>query len=163
AARLALENERLQAEVAARLEELRRSRARIVEAGDTERRRLERDLHDGAQQHLVGLSLSLRLLRSRLPAGAHPQLGEKLVAAEADLQGAIEDLRGLAHGIFPAVLADGGLGAAIGALAEDADVPIRVEDMPRERFAPVVESAAYLLVAETAAVAIGDLVVRAAR
>src|SRR5262249_7585796 len=80
AARPARENERLQAEVAARLEELRRSRARIVEAGDTERRRLERDLHDGAQQHLVGLSLSLRLLRSRLPAGAHPQLGEKLVA-----------------------------------------------------------------------------------
>ncbi len=163
AARLALENERLQAEVHARLEELRRSRARIVEAGDTERRRLERDLHDGAQQHLVGLKLSLRLLRSRLQADASPLLATNLAAADADLQAAIESLRELAHGIFPAVLADGGLGAAVGALAEDMHVPIRVEAMPPERYAPVVESAAYMLVAETAAVAIGGLVVRAAR
>ena len=68
AARLALENERLQAEARAQLEDLRSSRARIIEAGDAERRRLERDLHDGAQQRLVGLSLALRLLRGRLGA-----------------------------------------------------------------------------------------------
>jgi signal transduction histidine kinase len=163
AARLALENERLQAEVHARLVELSRSRARIVEAGDAERRRLERDLHDGAQQHLVGLALSLRLLRSRLPADADPRLGERLAAADADLRAAIEALRELAHGIFPAVLADGGLGAAVGALAEDTHVPIRVEGMSGERYAPAVESAAYLLVAETAAAATGALVVRAVR
>ena len=161
AAQLALENERLQAEVRARLEELRRSRARIVEAGDAERRRLENDLHDGAQQHLVGLSLSLRLQRSRLHADDHPVLGAKLAAAEADLHEAIEGLRELAHGIFPAVLADGGLAAAVGALAEDARVPIRVEGLSRDRYAPVVESAAYMLVAEAAAAAARGLVVRA--
>jgi signal transduction histidine kinase len=163
AARLALENERLQAEVRSRLEELRRSRARIVEAGDAERRRLESDLHDGAQQHLVGLSLSLRLLLSRLPVAADPAFTARLAAAEADLQGAIEGLRELAHGIFPAVLADGGLRAAVGALAEDTGIPIRIEGLSGERYAPVVESAAYVLVAETRAAATGDLVVRAAR
>jgi signal transduction histidine kinase len=163
AARLALENERLQADVHARLDELRRSRARIVEAGDAERRRLEHDLHDGAQQQLVGLSLSLRLLRSRLPADADPRLATRLAAAAVDLQGAIAGLRELAHGIFPAVLADGGLRSAVGALAEDTSVAIRVEGMPAERYAPVVESAAYMLVAETAAAATGGLVVRASR
>jgi signal transduction histidine kinase len=163
AARLALENERLQAEVRARLAELRGSRARIVEAGDSERRRLERDLHDGAQQHLVGLSLSLRLLRSRLPAYADSRLWTKLAEAEADLQAAIEGLRELAHGIFPAVLADGGLAAAVGALAEDSSVPIRIESLPRERYTTALESAAYVLVADTAAAATGSLVVRAAR
>jgi signal transduction histidine kinase len=163
AARLALENERLQAEVRARLEELRRSRARLVEAGAAERLRLERDLHDGAQQHLVGLSLSLRLLRSRLPADTNLRLESKLAAADADLRAAIEGLRELAHGIFPAVLADGGLAAAVGALAEDARVPIHIEGLPAERYAPVVESAAYMVVAETAAAATGALTVRAAR
>jgi signal transduction histidine kinase len=162
AARLALENERLQAEVHARLNELRRSRERIVEAADSERQRLERDLHDGAQQHLVGLSLSLRLLRSRLPADADTLLAANLAAAQEDLQAAIEGLRRLAHGIFPAVLADGGLGAAVGALAEDASVPIHIEGLPMERYAPLVESAAYLVVAETAAAAAGPLTVRAA-
>jgi signal transduction histidine kinase len=163
AARLALENERLQAEVHARLQELRGSRARIVEAGDAERRRLERDLHDGAQQHLVGLSLSLRLARSQLRADADPQLEATLAEADADLRAAVEGLRELAHGIFPAVLADGGLGAAVGALAEDTRYPIRVEGLSRERYAPVVESAAYMLVAETAAAATGALAVRAER
>ena len=106
ASRLALENERLQAEVRARVEELRASRARIVEAGDAERKRLERDLHDGAQQRLVGLALSLRLLCSRL---AIPELER----AEAELRLAVEELRELAHGIFPAVLVDEGFAAAV--------------------------------------------------
>ncbi len=125
AARLVLENERLQAEAKARLDELRRSRARIVEAGDAERRRLERDLHDGAQQRLAGLALSLRLLRSRVRSGADSQAAAELFAAETDVLEAIESLRMLAHGIFPAVLADGGLAAAIVALAEESPVPIR--------------------------------------
>ena len=162
-ARLALENERLQAAARARLEELRSSRARIVDAGDTERRRLERDLHDGAQQRLVGLSLSLRLLRSRLGAGVRPAVAERLAAAEADLRAATDALRDLAHGIFPAVLADGGLGPALGALAEDARVPIRLDGVTGERYAPTVESAAYLVVAETAMAAGDGLLVHTER
>jgi signal transduction histidine kinase len=162
-ARLALENERLQAGSRARLDELRRSRARIVDAGDAERRRLERDLHDGAQQRLVGLSLSLRLLRSRLGAGIEPAVAERAAAAEAELRAATDALRSLAHGIFPAVLADGGLGPALGALAEDADVPIRLDGVPGERCAAAVESAAYLVVAETAAAANDGLLVHAER
>jgi signal transduction histidine kinase len=161
AARLALENERLQAEVRARVRELRRSRARIVEAGDAERRRLERDLHDGAQQRLAGLALSLRLLRSRLPAGADPVVAAELEAAQEDLQEAIERLRELAHGIFPAVLADGGLSAAFTALAEDSIAPIRFDGISTGRYAPEIETAAYIVVAEAATAARGGLVVHA--
>jgi signal transduction histidine kinase len=162
-ARLALENERLQAGARARLDELRRSRARIVEAGDAERRRLERDLHDGAQQRLVGLSLSLRLLRSRLRPEDAPAVAERVAAAEVELRAAIEALRELAHGIFPAVLEDGGLGPALGALAEEAAVPIRVDGVSGERYAAAVESAAYLVVAETATAASDGLRVHAER
>jgi signal transduction histidine kinase len=143
AARLALENERLQAEVKARLEALRSSRARIVAAGDAERKRLERDLHDGAQQRLVGLSLSLRLLRSRVAdADGH------LEQAEGELRQAAAELRDLAHGIFPAVLADEGLGAAVEALAEEGRVPIRINDIPDTRYDASIETAAYTVVAE---------------
>jgi signal transduction histidine kinase len=162
-ARLALDNERLQAEAQARLRELRRSRARIVEAADAERRRLERDLHDGAQQRLVGLSLSLRVLRSRLGPDFDPAAGAQLVRAEADLRAAIDALRELAHGIFPAELADGGLGAALPALAEDARVPIRLDGVPAERYAAAIETAAYLVVAETATASAGSVVVHAER
>jgi signal transduction histidine kinase len=148
AARLALENERLQAEARAQLEDLRSSRARIIEAGDAERRRLERDLHDGAQQRLVGLSLGLRLLRSRLGADEDGRLAARLDDAEAELGRAIAELRQLAHGIHPAVLSDEGLAAAVEALAEEA--PVRIVDLPQERFSPAVETAAYLVVAEPA-------------
>jgi signal transduction histidine kinase len=163
AARLALENERLQAEVRARLEELRASRARIVEAGDAERKRLERDLHDGAQQRLVGLSLSLRLLRSRVHAEASAEMAARLDEADSELRTAIAELRELAHGIFPAVLADEGLAAAIEALAEEAAVPMRIDAVPEERFAASVETAAYTLVAETARAATSPLVLCAGR
>ena len=141
AARLALENERLQAEVRARLSELRASRARIVATGDAERRRLERDLHDGAQQRLVGLSLSLRVLRSR-------QDTPELARADEELRLAITDLRELAHGIFPAVLADEGLAAALEALGEEARVPVRLGALAEGRFGDSVEAAAYTVVAE---------------
>jgi signal transduction histidine kinase len=147
AARLALENERLQAEARAQLEDLRSSRTRIIEAGDAERQRLERDLHDGAQQRLVGLALALRLLQTRLGPDDDRKLG-LLIEAESELGLAIAELRELAHGIHPAVLTDEGLAAAVEALAED--VPLRVGDLPQERFSPVVETAAYLVVAETA-------------
>jgi signal transduction histidine kinase len=104
ASRLALENERLQAELAAQLEDLRASRARIIATGDGERRRLERDLHDGAQQRLVGLSLSLRLARSKLEPSADPGRIRRIDRAESELRVAMGELRELAHGIFPAVL-----------------------------------------------------------
>lgn len=155
AARLALENERLQAEVRSRLEELRASRARIVAAGDLERKRLERDLHDGAQQRLVAFSLSLRLLRQKAPESDH------LRRADEELAAAIEELRELAHGIFPAVLADDGLSAAVQALVEEARVPVRVGALPERRFDPTLESAAYTVVAETVRAASGSVAVSA--
>ena len=161
AARLALENERLQAEVQARLEELRASRARIVEAGDAERKRLERDLHDGAQQRLVGLSLSLRLLRSQLADGGDGEALPQLAAAETELRNATVELRELAHGIFPAVLADEGLAAAVEALAEEARVPIRIRSLPERRYDAPIETAAYTVVAEAARIATSTLVVAA--
>src|SRR5262245_60367372 len=101
AARLALENERLQAEAWSQLEDLRASRARIVQSGDAERRRLVRDLHDGAQQRLVTLSLALRLARARLGPGLDPVLAERIDEAEDELRAALADLRELAQGIFP--------------------------------------------------------------
>jgi signal transduction histidine kinase len=158
AARLALENERLRAEVRARLAELSASRARIVAAADAERKRLERDLHDGSQQRLVALALSLRLLRSRLPAD--PDVAALLDEAEAELERGISELRNLAHGIFPAVLGDAGLAVAVRALAEEGDVPIRIASLPERRFAPAVETAAYTVVAEAARTAAGSVAVR---
>jgi signal transduction histidine kinase len=159
AARLALVNERLHAEVRARLEQLRSSRARIVEAGDAERKRLERDLHDGAQQRLVGLSLSLRLLRGRMTDDG--RTARRLEEAEAELRRAAIELRELAHGIFPTVLTDEGLGAALEALAEEGRVPIRVSAMPDTRYDPSIETAAYTVVAEAARTATSKLSVEA--
>jgi signal transduction histidine kinase len=161
AARLALENERLQAEVRARLEELRASRARIVEAGDAERKRLERDLHDGAQQRLVALSLSLRLLRSRLPADASQETLARLDDADVALRTAVAELRQLAHGIFPAVLADEGFAAAVEALTEEAKTPIRIRELPEGRLAAPVEATAYTVVAQLASAATSSVVVGA--
>ena len=140
AVHLGLENEHLQAEALAQLADLRSSGARIVTEGDEERRRLERDLHDGAQQRLVGLSLALRLLRSRMPATV-PELD----AADGELQQAIAELRRLAHGLHPAVLRDQGLAAALNALAESRH--LRIGSAPSERLPAVVESTAYILVA----------------
>ncbi len=147
--RLAVDNERLQAEVLARLQELRASRARIVATGDAERRRLERDLHDGAQQRLVGLSLALRLARAQPGARADPNLRALLDRADERLRAAIAELRELAHGIYPAVLTDEGLAAAVEALAEHASVPIAIIHMPQERLPGPVEAAAYFFIAET--------------
>jgi signal transduction histidine kinase len=161
AARLALENERLQAEARAQLEDLRSSRARIIEAGDLERRRLERDLHDGAQQRLVGLSFALRLLRSKLGADQDPELAARLDEAEAELLRAVAELRELAHGIHPAALSDEGLAAAVEALAEDVQASLGIVALPQERFSPAVETAAYLVVAE--ATKAGAVRVRAER
>jgi signal transduction histidine kinase len=144
AARLALDRERLSAELRGQLQALRASRARTVAAGDAERRRLERDLHDGAQQRLVVLSLALRLLCDRVGPGR----AERVEAAMAELSAALEDLRELGRGIYPAVLADEGLAAAVEALAEEGTAPVLVGTMPAERAPAPVEAAAYFVVAE---------------
>jgi signal transduction histidine kinase len=147
-ARLAVENERFQAEVRAQLESLRASRARIVETGDAERRRLERDLHDGAQQRLVGLSLALRMVRSELGTDPDPASVARLDEAESELREALAELRELAHGIFPAALAEEGLAPAVEALAEQSVVPLQLNGLPDDRFDESVEAAAYFLIAE---------------
>lgn len=113
AAALVLDHERLQAELAAQLLRLRSSQQRIVAAGDAERRRLERNLHDGAQQRLVTLLLELRLLRSSWGSQADPDRLARAAEVEDELTAAVAELRAVAHGIFPAVLADEGLCAAI--------------------------------------------------
>ncbi len=133
--------------------ELRRSRSRIVEATDAERRRLERDLHDGAQQRLVSLSLALRLLRSRLGAvgGPNDAAIEAADAAAAELKIAISELRELARGIHPAILTEAGLGAAMTALAERSPIPVTVSAVPDRRLSPALEAAAYFVVSEALA------------
>jgi signal transduction histidine kinase len=118
AAALALENQRLSAELRANIEELRASRARLVEAGDAERRRLERDLHDGAQSRLVALAVKLRL--ARMKASDEREVAAILDESSAELQASLNELRELARGIHPAVLTDRGLGAALEMLASRA-------------------------------------------
>jgi signal transduction histidine kinase len=149
AAGLALENERLHAELRSHVDDLRESRARIVEAGDAERRRLERNLHDGAQQRLVTMSLNLRLVESKLatdPEGAAP-----LVARlREELTDALEELRELARGIHPAILSDRGLAPALEAVAARSLVPVQLS-APEERLPAPVEAAIYYVVSEALA------------
>jgi signal transduction histidine kinase len=144
---VAAENVRLDAELQARLDDLRESRARIVQAGDAARRKLERDLHDGAQQRLVGLALDLRLAREKLeddPKAAATMLDE----ASAELARATDELRELARGIHPAVLSDRGLEAAVESLAKRAPLPVRIDSSLDGRLPEPVESAAYFVVSE---------------
>ncbi len=148
AARLALENERLHAEVRAQLEHLRRSRTRVIATGDAERQRLERDLHDGAQQRLVGLSLQLGLTRSRLGPQPEAALVEQIDEAQTELGAALAGLRDVGHGLFPALLAEEGLAVALEALTEEAPVEIEIGALP-ERLDASVEAAAYFVVSET--------------
>jgi PAS domain S-box-containing protein len=128
-------------------QELAASRARIVEAGDAERRRLERNLHDGAQQRLVALSLALRVCERKLEQGDE-EAGELLRRARDELADALAELRELARGIHPAVLTDHGLVPALEMLAERADVPVEVCAPLAERLPQPVEAAAYYIVAE---------------
>jgi signal transduction histidine kinase len=139
----------LDAELQARLEELRASRARLVEAGDAERRRLERDLHDGAQSRLVALTLLLRAARTR--ATANPELQGMLDTAMEELQTSLSELRELARGIHPAVLSDRGLQPAIQALTVRAPVPVTLEADDDARLPSAVETAAYFVVSEALA------------
>jgi signal transduction histidine kinase len=150
ATRLAVENERLQAEVRAQLAEVRASRARIVEAGDAERRRVERNLHDGAQQRLVTLSLGLAHLRDELPDDADPSVRGSIVELHDELRSAIRELRELARGIHPAILSEEGLVPAVESLAERSPVPVSVEGAV-DRLPDAVEATAYFVVAEALA------------
>jgi signal transduction histidine kinase len=144
AAGLALENERLAAEVQTQLEAVRASRARIVEASDAERARIERDLHDGAQQRLVALTLQLR---TRAATAGDPAVAAAFDAAADDLDEALSELRELARGIHPTSVVQGGLAGATEALAERATIPVTVS-VPRDRWPLTIEVAAFFVIAE---------------
>ena len=143
-AALVLENERLAAEVRSQLAEVRASRGRIVAAADAERRRIERNLHDGAQQRLVTLSVALGLEASR----ADRATAEVLSRAQDEVEQAVGELRELARGIHPTLLRDEGLTAAVEALARRAPLPVKVESSARDRLPDLVELAAYFVVSE---------------
>jgi signal transduction histidine kinase len=147
AAALTLENERLDAELRAHVDELRASRARIVTAGYTERQRLERDLHDGAQQRLMALGINLRLARDLVTSDMQ-EAATLLDASLEELNQATRELRELARGIHPAVLTDRGLDAALNGLAGRSPVPVELVQTLDERLPSSVESAVYFVVAE---------------
>jgi signal transduction histidine kinase len=129
------------------VDDLRGARQRIIAAADAERRRIERDLHDGAQQRLVAVAVTLGLAESRL--GSDPASAAQLIAqAREEAQLAIAELRELARGIHPAVLSDQGLGAALEALAARAPVPVEVSGVPSVPLGQAVEAAAYFCTAE---------------
>jgi signal transduction histidine kinase len=144
AAGLPLTNERLRADAEARLALLQASRKRIVAAADAERQRVERDLHDGAQQRLVSLVVALRAIRS-----ADGRDGPLLDEAQQELTSALDELRLIARGLYPAVLDELGLAAALEALAETAPLPLKIGDLPQGRFDPVVEATAYFVATES--------------
>jgi signal transduction histidine kinase len=146
AARLALENARLHAQVRAQLAEMRASRGRLVQVADAERRRLERDLHDGAQQRLLGMGMTLHALRGRV--GADPATDRLIDEVAGELRAALTELRNLAQGIHPAVLTDQGLLAALGMLARRCPLPVDLQgDLPA-RPPPNLEAVAYYLISE---------------
>jgi len=147
-AALALENERLEAELRARVDELERSRARVMEISLFERRRLERDLHDGAQQRLVALSLQIGMAQ-KMTAEQPALAGRLLESAREELRKALGELRELARGIHPAILTDQGLQPALEALAARTPIPVDLGAMPTERLPASVEAAAYFVVAES--------------
>ncbi|HEX6651138.1 MAG TPA: sensor histidine kinase [Thermoleophilaceae bacterium] len=147
AASLALMNERLEAELRAKVDELRRSRERMLRIGLEERRRLERDLHDGAQQRLVSMALNIRIARAKL--NEDPLAADQLLeTAGQELDSALAELRELARGIHPAVLTDRGLATALETLASRAPVPVELAELPAGRLPEAVELAAYFVVAE---------------
>jgi signal transduction histidine kinase len=146
---LSLENRLLRARLREQNDELRASRARLVAAADAERRRLERDLHDGAQSRFVAIALELRRAHDKAPPGS--EVARTLERAIAELGAGLDELRELARGIHPAVLTDRGLDAALAALAARAPVPVEIEGAVGGRVAEPVEIAAYFAVSEALA------------
>ena len=149
AAAMSLENGRLQADLQARVEELRGSRARVIEAGQRERQRLERNLHDGAQQRLIALSLRLSMLEKRVQA--EPAVREELDAARREIALSLDELRDVARGLHPAVLTGHGLAVAVESLAARAPLPVRLAVEVAGRLPDRVEVAAYYVVSESLA------------
>jgi signal transduction histidine kinase len=149
AAGIALANARLHAELGARLEELRGSRVRVIEAGQRERQRLERNLHDGAQQRLVALSLELTMLKRKL--NGDPETSSGIDRARAEIALSLEELRDVARGLHPAVVSGHGLAVALESLVARAPVPVRLTVELGERLPEPLEVAAYYLVAESLA------------
>ncbi|TML91129.1 MAG: hypothetical protein E6G08_01205 [Actinobacteria bacterium] len=147
AAGIAVENGRLQAELRARLDELRGSRARLIDAGQKERQRLERDLHDGAQQRLIALSLDLSLLEERLAGDS--EATTSLDRAKREIAISLEELRDVAHGLHPAVLTGHGLQVALESVAARASVPVRLTVKLDGRLQERLEVAAYYVVSES--------------
>jgi signal transduction histidine kinase len=150
AARLALENSRLHADMRAQLLEVQESRVRIVQAADEERRRIERDLHDGAQQRLVALALQLRSAQRELGSRADPDVDRLLAEAVDELQVAVEELRELARGVHPAILTEDGLAAALESLTSRAPIPVAL-DVSDGRLPAQVEATAYFVACEALA------------
>jgi signal transduction histidine kinase len=143
AARLALENEALSAQTLGQLHDLRASRERIVQTGDAERRSLERDLHDGAQQRLLALSYDLRVAGAA--AGERHELRSLLELAGDEAQRGLELLRELAHGIYPAILGEAGLRAALESFADTAPIPVELDVIIEGHVAGPAETSAYLV------------------
>ena len=146
---ITLENARLQVELRARLEELRGSRARIVEAGHRERKRLERNLHDGAQQRLVAISLELALLEAQL--AGNDEARARVARVRREIAASLQELREIARGIHPAVVTGHGLAVALEQLAALSPVPVEVTVEVDERLPEALEVAAYYLVSESLA------------
>jgi signal transduction histidine kinase len=150
AARLAVDNERLRAENLAQLEDLRASRTRLVATADATRRRLERDLHDGAQQRLLAVLYELRLASSATSTqNSDPALVAKLSEASRLAEQTLSELRELAHGIYPAILTEAGLGPALRTFADRAPIAVEITGVVDDRFDASVEAASYLVVVET--------------
>jgi signal transduction histidine kinase len=154
AARLALENARLHAEVQAQLAQVQASRVRIVEAGDEQRRKIERDIHDGAQQRLVALALELRTAQRKLGVDADPEIATVLDQAVGELQLAVSELRELARGVHPAILTEEGLGAALDSVAGRTPIPVEIVSVPAARLPPEIEAAGYFVACEALANAV---------
>lgn len=149
---LAVDNERLTTEVRRQLAEVRASRSRIVDAADSARKRIERDLHDGAQQRLVAVALALQDARAEAArAGASPEILERLDATAEELRAAVHELRELARGIHPAILTDEGLAPALATLVRRAPLDVRLEIELKDRESAAIESTAYYIVAEALA------------
>jgi signal transduction histidine kinase len=151
ATKLAVHNDQLQDEVRRHLEELRASRARVVQAADAARREVERNIHDGTQQRLLSLLVGLRLTEIQMGEGADPQLRAQLAEMADQLNGAIDELRDLARGVHPAIVVEEGLAAGLVSLAERAPIPVVIESVPRERLPTETEVAAYYVVSEAIA------------
>ena len=150
AARLALENAQLQAELRVHLQEVEASRARLVDAADEERRRIERDLHDGLQQSLMAIAIRLTDAHRQGGGRLDVELERTLKSSVSDLKSALQELRELAHGLHPTILAEGGLAAALDGLASRSGLLVTV-DATQERFAPEIELTAYFVASEALA------------